>query len=70
MARVLITGSSDGPRLMAAKVLACIGHAVTLHARIDQRASTPIGRSQRLSTSSWTTWPVSRGHARSANRNS
>jgi NAD(P)-dependent dehydrogenase (short-subunit alcohol dehydrogenase family) len=38
MARVLITGSSDGLGLMAAELLAHKGHAVTLHARIDQRA--------------------------------
>jgi NAD(P)-dependent dehydrogenase (short-subunit alcohol dehydrogenase family) len=38
MARVLITGSSDGLGLMAAELLAHIGHAVTLHARNDQRA--------------------------------
>jgi NAD(P)-dependent dehydrogenase (short-subunit alcohol dehydrogenase family) len=39
MARVLITGSSDGLGLMAAELLAHIGHAVTLHARNDQRAA-------------------------------
>jgi NAD(P)-dependent dehydrogenase (short-subunit alcohol dehydrogenase family) len=38
MARVLITGSSDGLGLMAAELLAHVGHAVTLHARNDQRA--------------------------------
>jgi NAD(P)-dependent dehydrogenase (short-subunit alcohol dehydrogenase family) len=38
MARVLITGSSDGLGLMAAQMLAHVGHAVTLHARNDQRA--------------------------------
>jgi NAD(P)-dependent dehydrogenase (short-subunit alcohol dehydrogenase family) len=38
MARVLITGSSDGLGLMAAELLVHIGHAVTLHARNDQRA--------------------------------
>ncbi|MGD0811881.1 MAG: SDR family NAD(P)-dependent oxidoreductase, partial [Acidimicrobiales bacterium] len=38
MARVLITGSSDGLGLMAAEVLAHEGHAVTLHARNAQRA--------------------------------
>jgi NAD(P)-dependent dehydrogenase (short-subunit alcohol dehydrogenase family) len=38
MARVLITGSSDGLGLMAAELLAHIDHAVTLHARNDQRA--------------------------------
>jgi NAD(P)-dependent dehydrogenase (short-subunit alcohol dehydrogenase family) len=39
MARVLITGSSDGLGLMAAELLAHAGHAVTLHARNDQRAT-------------------------------
>jgi NAD(P)-dependent dehydrogenase (short-subunit alcohol dehydrogenase family) len=38
MAQVLITGSSDGLGLMAAELLAHVGHAVTLHARNDQRA--------------------------------
>src|ERR1700684_2579778 len=38
MPRVLITGSSDGLGLMAAELLAHVGHAVTLHARNDQRA--------------------------------
>src|ERR1700733_5097192 len=38
MARVLITGSSDGLGLMAADPLVHVGHAVTLHARNDQRA--------------------------------
>jgi NAD(P)-dependent dehydrogenase (short-subunit alcohol dehydrogenase family) len=38
MARVLITGSSDGLGLIAAELLAHVGHAVTLHARNDQRA--------------------------------
>jgi NAD(P)-dependent dehydrogenase (short-subunit alcohol dehydrogenase family) len=38
MARVLITGSSEGLGLMAAELLAHLGHAVTLHARNDQRA--------------------------------
>jgi NAD(P)-dependent dehydrogenase (short-subunit alcohol dehydrogenase family) len=37
MARVLITGSSDGLGLMAARLLVGDGHAVTLHARNDQR---------------------------------
>ncbi len=39
MARVLITGSSDGLGLMAAELLAREGHAVTLHARNVQRAA-------------------------------
>ena len=38
MAQVLITGSSDGLGLMAAELLVHVGHAVTLHARNDQRA--------------------------------
>jgi NAD(P)-dependent dehydrogenase (short-subunit alcohol dehydrogenase family) len=38
MAQVLITGSSDGLGLMAAELLTHVGHAVTLHARNDQRA--------------------------------
>jgi NAD(P)-dependent dehydrogenase (short-subunit alcohol dehydrogenase family) len=38
MARVLITGSTDGLGLMAAQLLADAGHAVTLHARNSQRA--------------------------------
>jgi NAD(P)-dependent dehydrogenase (short-subunit alcohol dehydrogenase family) len=37
MARVLITGSSDGLGLMAARLLLEGGHAVTLHARNEQR---------------------------------
>jgi NAD(P)-dependent dehydrogenase (short-subunit alcohol dehydrogenase family) len=37
MARVLITGSSDGLGLMAARLLVGEGHAVTLHARNQQR---------------------------------
>ncbi len=39
MARVFITGSSDGLGLMAARLLAEQGHAVTLHARSDARAA-------------------------------
>jgi NAD(P)-dependent dehydrogenase (short-subunit alcohol dehydrogenase family) len=38
MARVVITGATDGLGLMAAQLLADHGHAVTLHARNDQRA--------------------------------
>jgi NAD(P)-dependent dehydrogenase (short-subunit alcohol dehydrogenase family) len=38
MARVLITGSTDGLGLMAAGILAEQGHAVTLHARNERRA--------------------------------
>src|SRR5271170_1709709 len=39
MARVLITGSTDGLGLMAAQLLVEDGHAVTLHARNDQRGA-------------------------------
>lgn len=38
MANVFITGSTDGLGLMAAELLLREGHAVTLHARNDQRA--------------------------------
>ena len=38
MARILVTGSSDGLGLMAARLLIEDGHAVTLHARNDTRA--------------------------------
>ncbi len=39
MARVLITGSTDGLGLMAARLLVDEGHQVTLHARNAQRAA-------------------------------
>lgn len=39
MARVLITGSSDGLGLLAAQVLHADGHQVTLHARNEARAA-------------------------------
>lgn len=39
MARVFITGSSDGLGLMAGKLLAQWGHQVTLHARNEARAA-------------------------------
>ncbi|KAI0097372.1 short chain dehydrogenase [Nemania sp. FL0031] len=39
MARILITGSSDGLGLRAAKLLVAKGHTVYLHARNAQRAS-------------------------------
>ncbi|MBS2532703.1 SDR family NAD(P)-dependent oxidoreductase [Catenulispora sp. NF23] len=39
MAHILITGSSDGLGLMAGRLLVGQGHAVTLHARNDQRAA-------------------------------
>jgi NAD(P)-dependent dehydrogenase (short-subunit alcohol dehydrogenase family) len=38
MARVLITGSTDGLGLMAGRLLVEQGHSVTLHARNDRRA--------------------------------
>jgi NAD(P)-dependent dehydrogenase (short-subunit alcohol dehydrogenase family) len=39
MARIFITGSSDGLGLMVGKVLADQGHRVVLHARSDARAT-------------------------------
>jgi NAD(P)-dependent dehydrogenase (short-subunit alcohol dehydrogenase family) len=39
MARVFITGSTDGLGLLAARLLVSDGHQVTLHARSDVRAS-------------------------------
>src|SRR6202041_822049 len=39
MARVFITGSSDGLGLMVGQVLADQGHRVVLHARSDARAT-------------------------------
>ena len=39
MARILITGSSDGLGLMAGRLLAEQGHAVVLHARSEARAA-------------------------------
>lgn len=41
MARILITGSSDGLGLMAARLLARQGHAVTLHARDETAHTSP-----------------------------
>ena len=38
MSRVLITGSTDGLGLLAGRLLAADGHAVTLHARTEARA--------------------------------
>src|SRR4051812_40872619 len=38
MARVLITGSTEGLGLLAGRLLAEQGHTVTLHARNDARA--------------------------------
>jgi NAD(P)-dependent dehydrogenase (short-subunit alcohol dehydrogenase family) len=39
VAHVLVTGSTDGLGLMAARLLTADGHAVTLHARNDARAA-------------------------------
>jgi NAD(P)-dependent dehydrogenase (short-subunit alcohol dehydrogenase family) len=39
ISRVLITGSSDGLGLLAARLLAADGHQVTLHARNEPRAA-------------------------------
>jgi NAD(P)-dependent dehydrogenase (short-subunit alcohol dehydrogenase family) len=39
MARIFVTGSSEGLGLMAAQLLAREGHQVTLHARNDARAA-------------------------------
>jgi NAD(P)-dependent dehydrogenase (short-subunit alcohol dehydrogenase family) len=39
MARILITGSTDGLGVMAGELLADSGHRVVLHARNEQRAS-------------------------------
>jgi NAD(P)-dependent dehydrogenase (short-subunit alcohol dehydrogenase family) len=39
VSRVFVTGSADGLGLMAARLLADQGHAVTLHARSDERAA-------------------------------
>jgi NAD(P)-dependent dehydrogenase (short-subunit alcohol dehydrogenase family) len=44
VARVFITGSSDGLGLMAAELLVREGHAVTVHARNDQRATDVMAR--------------------------
>lgn len=44
MASVLITGSTDGLGLMAAELLSREGHAVTLHARDQDRAADARGR--------------------------
>jgi len=44
MARILITGSTDGLGLMAAELLASTGHAVTLHARNHERAAASQAR--------------------------
>jgi NAD(P)-dependent dehydrogenase (short-subunit alcohol dehydrogenase family) len=43
MSRILVTGSSDGLGLLAARLLTGQGHAVTLHARNDARAKDAHG---------------------------
>jgi NAD(P)-dependent dehydrogenase (short-subunit alcohol dehydrogenase family) len=43
MARVLVTGSSDGLGLLAAQLLIRDGHEVVLHARNDARAADALG---------------------------
>ena len=42
MARIFITGSSDGLGLMAAQLLVEQGHSVVLHARSQQRVPTKM----------------------------
>ena len=42
MARVFITGSSDGLGLMAARILIEQGHQVVLHGRNPERAKTAL----------------------------
>jgi NAD(P)-dependent dehydrogenase (short-subunit alcohol dehydrogenase family) len=44
MARIFITGSSDGLGQLAAKALVAEGHRVVLHARNEQRAEDALGR--------------------------
>ena len=44
MARIFITGSTDGLGLMAAGLLSADGHRVTLHARTADRADAAIAR--------------------------
>jgi NAD(P)-dependent dehydrogenase (short-subunit alcohol dehydrogenase family) len=44
MARVLVTGSADGLGHVTARQLAEAGHAVTVHARNDERAATARAR--------------------------
>ena len=43
MAKVFITGSSDGLGLMAARILIQQGHQVVLHGRNRERAETALG---------------------------
>jgi len=44
MARIFITGSSDGLGLLAAKALISSGHQVVLHARNEERAKDAMGK--------------------------
>lgn len=44
MAKVFITGSSDGLGLMAGRLLVEQGHAVVLHARNEARAEATLRR--------------------------
>lgn len=44
MARIFITGSSDGLGLLAAKSLVSMGHRVVLHARNEERAKTALSK--------------------------
>jgi NAD(P)-dependent dehydrogenase (short-subunit alcohol dehydrogenase family) len=44
MARIFITGSSDGLGLMAARLLVADGHQVVLHARNQKRAKEALSR--------------------------
>jgi NAD(P)-dependent dehydrogenase (short-subunit alcohol dehydrogenase family) len=43
MARLLVTGSSDGLGQMAARLMVAAGHRVVLHARNSERASEALG---------------------------
>ena len=43
MAKVFITGSSDGLGLMAARILIQQGHQVVLHGRNPERAEAALG---------------------------
>ena len=56
MSRVFITGSGDGLGLLAGRLLAAGGHAVTLHARNQGRPTTPARRCWRRTGPRWTAW--------------
>ena len=68
MARVLITGSSDGLGLMAGELLARDGHEVTLHARNQARAGDARAALPPPRMWWWGTWPPSRACTRSPSR--